>query len=85
MIQDTFVFDTPAQPAAKGKKGSTKTEPRRAWPAGMLEQTQAVRGVVQALRESSAAITPEAIAERFTRAPRARVQEILQALATLGF
>jgi len=27
----------------------------------------------------------EAVAERFARAPRARVQEILQALETLGF
>ena len=30
-------------------------------------------------------ITPDAVAERFTRAPRARVQEIFQALETLGF
>jgi len=30
-------------------------------------------------------MTTDAIAAAFTRAPRARVQEILQALATLGF
>jgi hypothetical protein len=34
--------------------------------------------------EPAAAVTPEAVAERFSRAPRARVQEILQALGTLG-
>jgi DNA-binding IclR family transcriptional regulator len=44
-----------------------------------------VRGVLEALLKSGVAITPEAVAERFARAPRARVREILLALETLGF
>ena len=37
------------------------------------------------LRSAGLPITAESIAERFTRAPRARVEEILKALKTLGF
>jgi len=37
------------------------------------------------LGDANVAVTPDAVAERFTRAPRARIQEILQALETLGF
>ena len=68
----------PQKPQTGAKAGKAP------WPPGMLEQLQAVRGALGALREAQTAITPEAIAERFTRAPRARVQEILQALEALG-
>ena len=44
-----------------------------------------MRSAVDALRETDAVITPDTVAERFTRTFRARVQEILQALETLGF
>jgi predicted transcriptional regulator len=37
------------------------------------------------LRERGIAVTADNVAERFARAPRARVQEILQVLETLGF
>ena len=40
-----------------------------AWPSELLEQTQVVRSAVEALRNTGAAITPDAVAERFTRAP----------------
>jgi len=40
---------------------------------------------VDVLQEVKVAVTVEAVAERFTRAPRARVRQILQALETLGF
>ena len=81
MIQDAFAFDDPAP--KKGK--TTKAEAKATWPSGMLEQTQAVRTVIDVLRTDGVPITLEAVAERFTRAKRDRVQEILQALETLGF
>lgn len=87
-VQAKLDLDIPAEPATKGKKGKTtsaKTEPKTAWPADLLEQTQAVRDTVKVLQDAGAAITPDAVAERFTRAPRAKVQEILQVLEALGF
>ena len=86
--QASLDITLPAEPAAKGKKGKAakaKVDSKQPWPTDLLEQTQAVRDVVNALRESGVAITPDTVAERFTRTPRARVQEILQALETLGF
>ncbi|MCL2876931.1 MAG: class I SAM-dependent DNA methyltransferase [Betaproteobacteria bacterium] len=55
------------------------------WPADLLEQMQSVRNQMEALRAAGTIVTPESIAKRFTRAPRAKVEEVLQALATLGF
>jgi len=37
------------------------------------------------LRDSGIAITADSVAERFARAPRAKVQDILQVLEALGF
>ena len=76
MTQEAFSFEVPAKPTVKGKP--SKAAPKPAWPSELLEQTQAVRSAVDALRNAGAVITPDAVAERFTRAPRARVQEILQ-------
>ncbi|GHV52055.1 hypothetical protein FACS1894206_00130 [Deltaproteobacteria bacterium] len=73
---------------AKGKKGkAVKDEaiPKTAWPTELLEQTQAVRGVVKSLQDAGTAITPDTVAERFIRASRAKVEEILQVLEALGF
>ncbi|MCL2344364.1 MAG: hypothetical protein FWC58_00745 [Desulfobulbus sp.] len=50
------------EPAPKGKKS--------AWPASLLEQTQAVRGAMEALRHADTAITMDAVAARFIRASR---------------
>jgi len=86
--QALFAFGSTPQPEAKGKKtkvAMVTTEAKTAWPSGLLEQTQAVRNVMDALRDANIVITPEAVAERFTRASRARVHEILQILETLGF
>jgi len=87
-IQEAFDYGAPSQPADKGKAAKTtklKPEAKTAWPSGILEQIQTVRKMADALRESGVAITPDAVAERFTRAPRARVREILHTLETLGF
>ena len=87
-VQTRFDLDIPAEPVAKGKKSKAakvRAEPKTAWPADLLEQTQAVRDTVKALQDAGTVITPDAVAERFTRAPRARVQEILQVLEALGF
>ena len=87
-VQTKIDIDIPVEPATKGKKGKVakaKTGPKVPWPTDLLEQTQAVRGMVSTLQDAGAPITPDAVAGRFTRAPRARVQEILQALETLGF
>ena len=81
MTQEAFAFEDSAEPAT----AKAKATPKPAWPSELLEQIQAVRGAVDALRDTAAAITPDAVAARFTRAPRARVQEVLQALEMLGF
>jgi len=51
----------------------------------LLEQTQTVRNQIDALRAAGTPITTDAIAQCFTRAPRARVEEILRVLESLGF
>lgn len=87
-VQARLDIDLPVAPTAKGKKGKAakaRTEPKTAWPADIVEQTQAVRGAVAALQAIASAITPDAVAERFIRAPRAKVQEILRVLEALGF
>jgi len=79
--QEAFAFGpTPtAQPLRKAPR-------KPAWPTGKLAQTQAVREAVQALRTTGAPITAETVAQRFTWAKTKleRVQEILNALGTLG-
>ncbi|MCL1889781.1 MAG: hypothetical protein FWF99_04680 [Desulfovibrionaceae bacterium] len=85
MIQASLDIALPVEPAPKGKPAKAKAESKKPWPSDLLEQTQAVRGVLDISRENGLAVTPDAVAERFTRAPRARVQEILRALETLGF
>ncbi|MCL2122810.1 MAG: DNA methylase [Desulfovibrionaceae bacterium] len=87
-IQGSLDIALPVEATAKGKKGKSakaKAADKQPWPSDPLEQTQAVRGIVDVLRDSGIAITSDAIAERFVRAPRARVREILRALETLGF
>jgi hypothetical protein len=69
----------------KSKSAKAKAEPKIVWPTELLEQTQAVRGVVKTLQDAGISITPDSVAERFVRAPRTRVEEILQMLAALGF
>jgi hypothetical protein len=86
-IQASLDIALPAEPAAKGKKSKptkTKSDAKQPWPTDLLEQTQVVRGVMDALRESGITITADSVAEKFIRAPRAKVQEILQVLETLG-
>ena len=85
-------------PAAKpsrrrGKKSAEASEltkepggkrPRSAklpWPKGREAQA---KGVLAALREAEGSVTPDEIAQRFARAPRETVAELLEALATLG-
>lgn len=51
------------------------------WPGTIREQTQTVRA---ALAELTAPATAEELAARFTGARKARVREILEALANLG-
>ncbi|MDR0457836.1 MAG: hypothetical protein LBH10_02220 [Burkholderiaceae bacterium] len=85
--QTTLELAEPAAATGQGKGRKTakaKPAPKQAWPAGPLAQTQAVRAALDTLRSTGAALTPEALAQCFSRAPRARVQEILQALGTLG-
>ncbi|CAK7045875.1 MAG: hypothetical protein DELT_00819 [Desulfovibrio sp.] len=87
-VQTKLDVEIPAAPVTKAKKGKApkaKAEPKTAWPTDLVEQTQAVRGMVALLQENGTAITPDAVAERFIRAPRAKVQEILQVLEALGF
>jgi hypothetical protein len=85
-IQATLDLAIPAAPAPKGKKSkSAKADTRQVWPSDILKQTQKVRDVVDAFLVAGKSITPDAVAAEFLRAPRARVQEVLQALVTLGF
>ncbi|MDL2315971.1 hypothetical protein LJC59_02700 [Desulfovibrio sp. OttesenSCG-928-A18] len=87
-VQTKIDIDIPVEPATKGKKGKAtkaKTGPKIPWPTDLLEQTQAVRNAVSTLQDAGVTVTPDTVAERFTRVPRARVQEILHVLEALGF
>jgi hypothetical protein len=85
MVQNGLGITLPDEPDAKDKKGNAATgKAKQPWPSDLLEQTQAVRSAVDALREKGNAITADSVAECFTRAPRARVQEILRVLESLG-
>jgi len=54
----------------------------RIWPATLPEQFQAVRSVLASFGEPA---TAEQVARAYARAPRAKVQEILETLAAQGF
>lgn len=73
---------------AKPKKKGTKPAKRPAkiapsvWPPTLPEQFQAVRSVLATLGGTA---TAEQVAKTYARAPRAKVQEILETLASQGF
>jgi hypothetical protein len=74
-----------ASPAANAPKQAKASSVKAPWPAELLEQTQAVRAVVSTLQDKGIPVTKDSVAECFTRAPRARVEEILRVLEALGF
>ncbi|MBI1291218.1 class I SAM-dependent DNA methyltransferase [bacterium] len=83
--QEELEIETETAPASRKKGGkaakATAEEPATPWPSGLLAQTQAIRGLLQAARGP---LSPEQLARRFVRAPRARVEEILETLVALG-
>ncbi len=62
-----------AAPVAKASK--------REWPKTREAQAKAVAG---ALRECDGPVAPDELAKRFTRAQRDVIEELLQAMVTLG-
>lgn len=54
---------------------------KRAWPSGLAEQAQSVRGALAAFNGPA---TAEHVARSFTRARTERVTELLDTLASLG-
>lgn len=58
-----------------------KAEEKKAWPATMAEQAQAVR---QALLAAGGPVTVKQVAAGFIKAPAARVEELLETLVLLG-
>jgi hypothetical protein len=54
---------------------------KRAWPNGLAEQAQSVRGALAAFNGPA---TAEHVARSFTRARTERVVELLETLASLG-
>lgn len=66
--------------AVPGERSSAKPA-KRPWPKSLPAQTAAVRDALVSL---PAPATPAAIAKHFTGAPKTRIEEILQTLATLG-
>jgi len=59
----------------------TAKTPKRDWPKTRESQAKAVAA---ALRECDASVTPDELARRFTRAQRDTIEELLQAMTTLG-
>jgi len=104
-IQTTFDFvpsEQSAEKSGKTKAAKAKAAAKMAWPSDTLEQLQAVRSVIDSLRDANSGFTQartpalpvpalpgtprsHVIAERFTRAPRAKVEEIVHILESLGF
>ncbi len=80
-------LEYPAKPKKKGapakrpSKRVGKAVPR-IWPATLPEQFQAVRSALASFGEPA---TAEQVAQVYARAPRAKVQEILETLAAQGF
>lgn len=70
-------------PARRGRKAkpAAKVKPMP-WPSTLLEQFQAVRAALATLGGTADAAT---VAKAFSRAPRARVDEVLTTLAGQGF
>jgi hypothetical protein len=63
------------------KAAPPKRKAKLAWPKGMAER---VRAVEIALHQTTAAVTPDALAMQFARAKPADIAEILKTLETLG-
>lgn len=86
-VVQTTLDESTTTPATKSKKVSaTKTAvAKQPWPSDMLEQTQAVRSVVASLALPNSPKLVDAVAKAFTGARKARIQEIITALTTLGF
>ena len=59
----------------------TAVGPSPAWPKTLPEQIQALRAALSALQGPA---SPGDLAQGFTRAPRAKVAELLETLAGLG-
>ena len=59
----------------------TAAGPSPAWPKTLPEQIQALRAALSALQGPA---SPGGLAQGFTRAPRAKVAELLETLAGLG-
>jgi hypothetical protein len=64
------------QPAGKATKAA-----KREWPKGREAQAKAV---LAALRDCDGSVTAGELAKQFSRAHRETIDELLQALATLG-
>jgi hypothetical protein len=86
LLDDEAEGDQPAakprkkkSPAAKAAEGKAEKSAKRDWPKGRAAQAKAV---LAALRDGPATATE--LAERFTRAPAKTVDELLQAIVTLG-
>lgn len=72
-----------AKPTKKGKPAKRKAKVMpRTWPTSLPEQFQAVRSALASFGEPA---TAEQVAKAYARAPRAKVQEILETLAAQGF
>ena len=72
------------QPAA-GKKAAKAKQRKIIWPSSLPEQTMAVRDQAYAFRKAGIPVKAETIAKQFTGTTRAKVEEILRTLETLGF
>jgi len=84
-VQVKLDLGIPTKPEPKrGRKPKTpkaRITPRT-WPASLPEQFQAVRSTLASLGGSADAL---AVAKAYTRAPRSRIQDVLDTLASQGF
>ncbi|MEI8372528.1 MAG: DNA methyltransferase [Planctomycetota bacterium] len=70
------------QPTTKVAKGKAANKAdKQEWPKGRAAQAKAVLAI---LRDCNALVTADELAQRFSRAPRETIDELLQALVTLG-
>lgn len=97
LVDDDPADDEADRPKRRGKGQATKPAglktgrvdrdaktaetPKRDWPKTRESQAKAVAA---ALRECDASVTPDELARRFTRAQRDTIEELLQAMTTLG-
>jgi len=82
---DIDVSRQPSKSAAKSRVRPGLPAEKSEWPSNPVEQFRAVRNAIASIRSSNGAVTPDRIAEHFTRSPKKRITDVFRVLEDMGF